>query len=78
VFAYKQAQRRDDDIAIVNGAFYVRFDQSNVVRTIRLAYGGMAPTTRRATHTESLLVNRCVWSTITVGVGVRSVDASQV
>jgi xanthine dehydrogenase/oxidase len=52
--AYKQAKRRDDDIAIVNGAFNVKFeDGSNVVSDIQLAFGGMAPTTILAPKTSA-------------------------
>eukprot|EP00095_Tigriopus_kingsejongensis_P011121 snap_masked-scaffold645_size120276-processed-gene-0.3 protein:Tk11121 transcript:snap_masked-scaffold645_size120276-processed-gene-0.3-mRNA-1 annotation:"xanthine dehydrogenase oxidase-like" len=44
--AYKQARRRDDDIAIVNSAFYFDLDPvSKVVKHARMAFGGMAPTT---------------------------------
>ena len=44
--AYKQAKRRDDDIAIVNGAFNVHFKKgSDIIDKISLAFGGMAPTT---------------------------------
>jgi xanthine dehydrogenase/oxidase len=44
--AYKQAKRRDDDIAIVNGAFNVQFKAgTSVIDKISLAFGGMAPTT---------------------------------
>lgn len=43
--AYKQAKRREDDIAIVNGAFNVKFeDGTNIVSDIQFAFGGMAPT----------------------------------
>lgn len=43
--AYKQAKRKDDDIAIVTAAFRVRLNQGNIVTDISLVYGGMAPTT---------------------------------
>ncbi|EFO88374.1 hypothetical protein CRE_11402 [Caenorhabditis remanei] len=44
--AYKQAQRREDDIAIVTGAFLVKLDPEGlIVENIRISYGGMAPTT---------------------------------
>ncbi|KAK3067006.1 hypothetical protein LTR53_016366, partial [Teratosphaeriaceae sp. CCFEE 6253] len=43
--AYKQAKRKDDDIAIVNAALRVRLDDSNVVEDCSLVYGGMAPIT---------------------------------
>lgn len=41
--AYKQAKRKDDDIAIVTASFQVRLDENGIVQTARLAYGGMAP-----------------------------------
>ncbi|KAI9786732.1 MAG: hypothetical protein M1835_003002, partial [Candelina submexicana] len=43
--AYKQAKRKDDDIAIVNAALRVSLDDSHVVKSVDLVYGGMAPTT---------------------------------
>ena len=52
--AFKQARRRDDDIAIVNGAFYFRVD-NNVVTSSRMAYGGLAATTRMALKTSNFL-----------------------
>ncbi|OTB01068.1 hypothetical protein M426DRAFT_323722 [Hypoxylon sp. CI-4A] len=43
--AYKQAKRKDDDIAIVTAGFRVRLDQEGFVRDATFALGGMAPTT---------------------------------
>ena len=43
--AYKQAKRKDDDIAIVNAALRVCLDENNQVENVDLVYGGMAPTT---------------------------------
>ncbi|KAI9708667.1 MAG: hypothetical protein M1820_003885 [Bogoriella megaspora] len=43
--AYKQAKRKDDDIAITNAALRVSLDRSNKVRNCSLVYGGMAPIT---------------------------------
>jgi xanthine dehydrogenase/oxidase len=43
--AFKQAKRRDDDIAIVNACFRVLLDEGHVVREATLVYGGMAATT---------------------------------
>lgn len=52
--AYKQAKRRDDDIAIVNAAFNVKFeDSTNVIDDIQFAFGGMAPTTILAPKTSA-------------------------
>nr|AOE46690.1 xanthine dehydrogenase [Drosophila bipectinata] len=57
--AFKQARRRDDDIAIVNAAVNVRFEpKSNVVEEISVAFGGMAPTTVLAPKTSALMVGR--------------------
>lgn len=46
--AYKQAKRKDDDIAIVTAALHVKLDQRGVVEHCNLAYGGMAPWTTAA------------------------------
>ena len=43
--AYKQAKRKDDDIAIVNAALRVSLNTSNAVESVDLVYGGMAATT---------------------------------
>ncbi|XP_022211535.2 xanthine dehydrogenase [Drosophila obscura] len=59
IVAFKQARRRDDDIAIVNAAVNVRFEpQSNVVAEISMAFGGMAPTTVLAPRTSQLMVKQ--------------------
>lgn len=52
--AYKQAKRRDDDIAIVNMALNVTFKpNTDIIENILLAYGGMAPTVSMTTTTTS-------------------------
>ncbi|ORY11589.1 xanthine dehydrogenase/oxidase [Clohesyomyces aquaticus] len=40
--AYKQAKRKDDDIAIVNAALRITLDESQIVGHVDLVYGGMA------------------------------------
>ncbi|ODM98964.1 Xanthine dehydrogenase/oxidase [Orchesella cincta] len=56
-WGFKQAKRRDDDIAIVNAGMYVRFSVgTNVIANINLAFGGMAPTTVMARTTASSLI----------------------
>ena len=57
--AYKQAKRRDDDIAIVNLGLNVVFqpDQS-VVKNACMAFGGMAPTTVFAKQTVKYMIGR--------------------
>lgn len=50
VKAYKQAKRREDDIAIVTAAINVEFEENtNVIKNINLAFGGMAPVTKLVT-----------------------------
>ncbi|XP_063994923.1 xanthine dehydrogenase-like [Diachasmimorpha longicaudata] len=58
--AYKQAKRRDDDIAIVNMALNVIFkSETDEIIRAHLAYGGMALTTKLAVKTcEQMLGKR--------------------
>ena len=58
IAAYKQARRREDDIAIVNGCFSVTVDDSIVVKQCCLVYGGMEKTTIVAHKTQELLVGK--------------------
>ncbi|CAN2388442.1 acting on CH or CH2 groups [Pristimantis euphronides] len=57
--AYKQASRREDDIAIVTSGMKVIFlPDSHQVEEIKLSYGGMAPVTAMAKETCAALVGR--------------------
>lgn len=56
--AYKQAKRKDDDIAIVTAGFRIRLGADNSVEDITLAYGGMAPTTVAAKRTQEALLGQ--------------------
>ncbi|CAG8498876.1 3654_t:CDS:10 [Ambispora gerdemannii] len=58
VSAYKQAKRRDDDIAIVNAGLRVVLDKEHFVQDISLAFGGMGGVTLRATQAESFVKGR--------------------
>lgn len=53
--AYKQAKRKDDDIAIVTAALSVSLDDAGVVEKANLVYGGMAPFTVAAKHANAFL-----------------------
>lgn len=64
VIAYKQAKRRDDDIAIVNAAFNLELD-GNKISNISMAFGGMAATTVMATKTAEKLKGR-TWNESTL------------
>jgi xanthine dehydrogenase small subunit len=57
---YKLAKRFDQDISAVCAAFAFTLD-GDIVRDARIAFGGMAPTPKRATATETLL-NGKPWS----------------
>ncbi|XP_075060462.1 xanthine dehydrogenase/oxidase isoform X2 [Mixophyes fleayi] len=57
--AFKQASRREDDIAIVTSGMKVSFKpDSHQVDQILLSYGGMSPVTVLATDTSKELVGR--------------------
>lgn len=51
---WKLSKRREDDISAVLGAFSYRVEQ-NVLRDVRIAFGGMAATPKRAQAAEAAL-----------------------
>ncbi|KAK6012109.1 CO dehydrogenase flavoprotein [Ostertagia ostertagi] len=67
---YKQAQRREDDIAIVTGAFNAVVDPDTlIVEKIRISFGGMAPTTKLALKTMEQLTGM-EWSQPLLDLGL--------
>ncbi|KAI8266070.1 Xanthine dehydrogenase [Colletotrichum sp. SAR11_239] len=56
--AYKQAKRKDDDIAIVTGALRIKVDDDGVVTESNLIYGGMAAMTVAAKKTMEYLIGK--------------------
>lgn len=56
--AYKQAKRKDDDIAIVTSALRVSLSETNDVVSANLVFGGMAPMTVSATNAEAVLIGQ--------------------
>ncbi|HYD59516.1 MAG TPA: xanthine dehydrogenase small subunit [Noviherbaspirillum sp.] len=54
---YKLSKRFDQDISAVCAAFAITLD-GKIVRDVRIAFGGMAATSRRAPKTEAALVGR--------------------
>jgi len=62
---FKVSKRREMDISTVAGCFTLDLDEQRIVRNVRLAYGGVAATPRRARRTEAALLGR-VWSAETV------------
>ncbi|MBZ9851171.1 xanthine dehydrogenase small subunit [Mesorhizobium sp. CA14] len=62
---YKVTKRRDEDITATLGAFYLILTRDGTVADIRIAYGGMAATPKRATAVEKALIGK-VWNEATV------------
>ena len=60
VRAYKISKRFDCDISALCAGFSIELD-GDIVKTVRLAYGGMAATVRRATGAEAALLGK-PWS----------------
>ena len=56
---YKQAYRREADIATVNAGMRVVFEEnSNVIKEMSMAFGGMAPITVMAVNTMKAVVDK--------------------
>jgi xanthine dehydrogenase small subunit len=62
---YKITKRRDEDITATLGAFSLTLDASGAVENIRIAYGGMAATPKRAKAVEAALAGK-PWTRATV------------
>jgi xanthine dehydrogenase small subunit len=62
---YKITKRRDEDITATLGAFSLMLDASGKVEKIRIAYGGMAATPKRARAVEAALAGK-PWTRETV------------
>lgn len=71
---YKISKRRDEDISALCGAFNLMLDGEGRVETIRIAFGGMAATPKRATHVEAALIGE-VWNWSTVSAARDAFDA---
>lgn len=70
--SYKVSKRFDSDISAVCGAYALTLE-SGVVKNIKIAYGGMAGTTKRATMVESLL-RGATWNAPTVKAAMSSMN----
>lgn len=70
---YKISKRRDEDITAVLGAFRLRLD-GGVVADVRLAYGGMAGTPKRAAKAEAALLGK-PWSEAHVRAAMSALDS---
>jgi xanthine dehydrogenase small subunit len=66
---YKVSKRRDEDITSTLGAFHLKLDKAGKVAEIRIAYGGMAATPKRALAVEAALIGK-QWTETTVEVAL--------
>lgn len=56
--SYKQAKRKDDDIAIVTSSLRVKMDDDGIVTESNLIYGGMGATTIAAKNAQEYLIGK--------------------
>ncbi|KNZ79755.1 Xanthine dehydrogenase [Termitomyces sp. J132] len=71
VKAYKQARRRDDDIAIVTSCFAIRVDEEGFIRHAKFAYGGMAAWTISVSKTQAFVIGKVFnYTTLEEALGV--------
>jgi xanthine dehydrogenase small subunit len=66
---YKVTKRRDEDISAVCGAFRLALDEEHRVSLIRIAFGGMAATPKRAAAVEAALEGK-PWTEATMEAAV--------
>ncbi|WP_064705818.1 xanthine dehydrogenase small subunit [Rhizobium bangladeshense] len=72
--AYKVTKRRDEDITAVLGAFLLTLDEAETVTDIRIAFGGMAATPKRARTVEAELIGK-PWTESTIEAARPAFDA---
>ena len=62
---YKISKRKELDISTVSGSFSLKLKDKIIVDKIRIAYGGMAATPKRAVQTEKYLKNK-EWTKVNI------------
>jgi xanthine dehydrogenase small subunit len=67
---YKITKRRDEDITAALGAFRLALARDGTVKSVHIAYGGMAATPKRATNVEKVLLGR-PWTEETVEAAMK-------
>jgi xanthine dehydrogenase small subunit len=70
---YKVTKRRDEDITATLGAFHLALAKDGTVASIRIAYGGMAATPKRAKAVEAALLGK-PWTEATVEAALPAYD----
>jgi xanthine dehydrogenase small subunit len=71
---YKISKRSDEDISSLCGAFRVSIGDDGVVGAVRIAFGGMAATPKRAKAVEEALIGK-LWTLETVEAAVAAFPA---
>ncbi len=66
---YKITKRKDEDISALCGAFRVFINDDGNVGMVRIAFGGMAATPKRAVAVEEALIGR-PWTTATIEAAI--------
>jgi xanthine dehydrogenase small subunit len=66
---YKITKRRDEDITAALGAFFLTLARDGTVADMRIAYGGMAATPKRARAVEAALLGKA-WTVATVEAAI--------
>jgi len=70
---HKVTKRRDEDITATLGAFHLTLAKNGAVAEIRIAYGGMAATPKRASAVEAALLGK-PWTEATVEAAIPAYD----
>ncbi len=68
---HKISKRFEEDITATLGAFHLTLDEENRVASIRIAYGGMAATPKRAIAVEAALTGK-PWNEATVEAALQA------
>ena len=71
---HKVTKRRDEDITATLGAFHLALAKDGTVKSIRIAYGGMAATPKRARAVEAELLGR-PWTEAAIEAAIPAYDA---
>lgn len=73
IFAvYKISKRRDEDISALSAAFRVGFDHAGRISSVKVAFGGMAATPKRALAVEKALLGQS-WNEATIEMAADAV-----
>ena len=70
---HKITKRRDEDITATLGAFHMTLAKDGTVASVRIAYGGMAATPKRARAVEAALLGK-PWTEATIETALPAYD----